>query len=186
MADARRLLVGRIGAAHGIKGSVRIASYTAEPLAIASYGPLQTSRVGLTLTITDASCRRATVIARLRGISDRTGAEALNGVELFVARDQLPAAEDADDFYHADLIGLEARLPDGVVIGKVTAVPNYGAGDLIEVTAPDGASLLYPFTRAVVPEVRVREGHLVIVPPEESDDDDAEDGAEETGGDRRP
>ena len=115
------------------------------------------------------------LVARLKGIKDRTAAEKLNGVELYVDRDRLPPAEDDDDFYHADLIGLEARLSDGTVVGKVTAIPNFGASDLLEVRDErSGDTYLYPFTKAVVPTVRVAEGYLVIETPV-----DAEPGEEE-------
>ena len=165
-----RLLLGRIGAAHGIKGSVRIASYTEDPLAIASYGPLETSRPGLTVTIADAKLMKQTVIARLKGISDRNTAETLNGVELYIDRALLPAVEDEDDFYHADLIGLTARLADGTALGTVVAVPNFGAGDLLEVQDPaTGSSVYYPFTKAVVPAVDLAGGWLTVVPPEETE-----------------
>src|ERR1700748_3573678 len=119
MADAhKRLLMGRIGAAHGIKGEVRIQSFTEEPLALASYGPLSTSRPGLTIEIEHARATTNVLVARLKGIADRTAAEKLNGVELYVDRDKLPAPDEDDDYYHADLIGLEARLADGSVLGK--------------------------------------------------------------------
>jgi 16S rRNA processing protein RimM len=174
-ADApRKLLMGRIGAAHGIKGEVRIQSFTEEPLALADYGPLSTNRPGLTIEIESARATTNVLVARLKGITDRTAAEKLNGVELYVDRERLPPATD-DDFYHADLIGLAARLADGTVLGKVTAVPNFGASDLIEVTDPQtGDTYLYPFTRAVVPEIHIDQGYLVIETPL-----DAEPGEEE-------
>ena len=170
MARAQKLLMGRIGAAHGIKGEVRIQSFTEEPMALAGYGPLATGKPGLTVEIEGARLAGSVLVARLRGVTDRTGAERLNGVELFVDRDRLPPAKDDDDFYHADLIGLEARLSDGTVLGKVTAVPNFGAGDLIEVRDPrSGDTYLYPFSKAAVPEVRVADGYLVIDPPTEAE-----------------
>ncbi len=173
MAEGGKILLGRIGAAHGIKGEVKIASFTGEPLAIAGYGPLTTDRPGLTIEIAAARASGTGVIARIKGVTDRTGVEKLNGVELYIDRAALPAA-DQDDFYHADLIGLEARLVGGPVIGRVSAMLDYGAGDLIEVRAPGGDTFLYPFTRAVVPEVHVAQGFLVIDPPL-----DAEPGEEE-------
>lgn len=177
-----RLLVGRIGAAHGIKGGVRIASYTGDPLAIAGYGPLATNRPGLVVTIADARLMKATVIAKLKGVTDRNTAETLNGVELYIDRDKLPAlTEDEDDFYHADLIGLDARLEDGTSLGEILAVLNFGAGDILEVRdAKSGASELYPFTKAVVPTVRVKDGYLVVVPPDviEARDDEDDEGDE--------
>lgn len=165
-----RILMGRIGAAHGIKGEVRIASYTGDPEAIASYGPLETDRPGLSVTIVSARQNNTTLVARLAGVTDRNAAEALNGVSLFVTRDKLPQTDDEDDFYHADLIGLDARLESGVSIGEVTSLPNYGAGDLIEVRDPrSGDTFLYPFTRAVVPQIRIADGYLVINPPLDAD-----------------
>lgn len=169
-ADApRKLLMGRIGAAHGIKGEVRIQSFTEEPLALADYGPLSTDRPGLTIEIESARATTNVLVARLKGVADRTAAEKLNGVELYVDRERLPPATD-DDFYHADLIGLAARLADGTVLGTVTAVPNFGASDLIEVTDPQtGDTYLYPFTRAIVPEVHIEAGYLVIEIPLDAD-----------------
>ncbi len=161
-----RILVGQIGAAHGIKGEVRIATHTQDPQDIGRYGPLDTDRPGLTVTITKLRRNKTVIIAHLAGISDRTAAERLNGVNLYIDRSRLPEPEDEDDFYHADLIGLEARLESGVVLGTVSAVPNYGAGDLIEVRDPQsGDTFLYPFTKAVVPSIRIDEGYLVIVVP---------------------
>ena len=168
--DSKRLLMGRIGAAHGIKGEVRIQSFTEEPLALKDYGPLSTNRPGLTIEIETARATTNVLVARLKGVGDRTAAEKLNGVELYVDRDKLPPPDAEDDFYHADLIGLDARLNDGTVLGKVTAIPNFGASDLLEVTdARTGDVYLYPFTRAVVPEVKVAEGYLVIEVPVEAD-----------------
>ena len=171
MADAapKRLLMGRIGAAHGIKGEVRIQSFTEDPLALASYGPLSTNKPGLTIKILAARTTTNVLVARLEGINDRNAAEKLNGVELYVDRALLPDTDD-DDFYHADLIGLKARLADGSEIGEVMAVPNFGAGDLLEIRDPrSGDTYLYPFSKAVVPEVRVAEGYLLIDPPIEAE-----------------
>jgi len=172
MADAssRKLLMGRIGAAHGIKGEVRITSFTEEPLALVDYGPLTTDKPGLVIEIETARATTNVLVARLKGVTDRNAAEKLNGVELFVDRDKLPPPANDDDFYHADLIGLEARLGDGTVLGTVTAVPNYGASDLIEVRdTRTGDTFLYPFTKAVVPEVRLADGYIVIDVPVETD-----------------
>jgi 16S rRNA processing protein RimM len=161
-----RILLGQIGAAHGIKGQVRIATHTQDPQAIGSYGPLETDRPGLTITLTKVRLQKNVVIAHIKGISDRTAAEQLNGVNLYIDREKLPEPDDEDDFYHADLIGLDARLDSGVTIGKVSAVPNFGAGDLIEVKDPQsGDTYLYPFTRAVVPVVDLAGGFLTIVVP---------------------
>ena len=163
---ANKIFLGQIGAAHGIKGQVRIATHTQDPEAIGGYGPLDTDRPGLTITLTKVRLQKNVVIAHIKGISDRTAAEQLNGVSLYIDREKLPETGDEDDFYHADLIGLDARLESGVTIGKVSAVPNFGAGDLIEVRDPQsGDTYLYPFTRAVVPHVDIAGGFLTIVVP---------------------
>ncbi len=164
------ILMGRIGAAHGIKGEVRIQSFTEDPMALVDYGPLATDKPGLTITILSARTTTNVLVARLAGVNDRTAAERLNGVELFVPRALLPETDDEDDFYHADLIGLAARLADGTEIGVVAAVPNFGADDLLEIRDPrSGDTYLYPFSRAVVPEIRIADGYLVIAPPIEAE-----------------
>ena len=168
--QSKKLLMGRIGAAHGIRGEVRIRSFTEEPLALAGYGPLTTNKPGLVVEIEKARATTNVLVAKLKGVSDRTTAEKLNGVELYVDRDKLPPPAEDDDFYHADLIGLAARLGDGTELGRVTAIPNFGAGDLLEVTdARTGDTYLYPFTKAVVPEIHVAEGYLLIEVPVEAD-----------------
>ena len=167
--------MGRIGAAHGIKGEVRIVSFTEEPLALLDYGPLVTNKPGLVVEILSARATTNVLVARIKDVGDRSAAEKLNGVELFVDRDKLPPPTDDDDFYHADLIGLDVRLSDGTVIGQVTAIPNFGAGDLIEVRdARSGDTYLYPFTKAVVPEIRIAEGFLVIEVPVDADPSEEE------------
>jgi len=165
-----RLLMGRIGAAHGIKGEVRIQSFTEDPLALADYSPLQTNRPGLTIRILSARTTTNVLVARLEGVNDRTAAEKLNGIELYADRSLLPDNDDEDDFYHADLIGLRAQLSDGTVVGTVTAVPNFGAGDILEVRDErSGDTFLYPFSKAVVPHVHLADGYLVIEPPVEAE-----------------
>ena len=172
---SKKILLGRIGAAHGIRGEVRLQSFTQNPLDIAAYGPLETDNPDRLVAITALRQQKDTIIARLGGVSDRTAAEKLNGIGLYIQRERLPMPDDEDDFYHADLIGLEARLPDGTVLGTVSAIPNFGADDLIEVKdGRTGDTFLYPFTRAVVPDVRISDGYLTLVPPL-----DAEPGEEE-------
>ncbi len=165
-----KLLVGRIGAAHGIKGEVRVQSFTEDPLALVSYGPLSTNRPGLRIRILAARTTTNVLVARIEGVTDRNAAEKLNGVELFIDRALLPEPEDEDDFYHADLLGLRAQLADGTSLGTVSAIPNFGAGDLIEVRDErTGGTYLYPITKAVVPDIRIDDGYLVIDPPIEAD-----------------
>lgn len=162
--------MGRIGAAHGVRGEVRIQSFTEDPLALTQYGPLTTNKPGLTIKILTARTTTNVLVARLAGVDSREAAEKLNGVELYVDRALLPEPEEEDDFYHADLIGLRAQLVDGTALGTVTAIPNYGAGDIVEVKSPmTGETFLFPFTRKAVPEVHVKAGYLVIDPPTEAD-----------------
>ena len=171
-AETRRVVVGRIGAAHGIKGEVRVKSFTAAPLELAAYGPLEAAD-GRRFTIAAARPAGASpdmLVVRFQGIADRNAAEALTGLDLSVPRERLPEPE-AGEFYHADLIGLDALTPDGAPLGKVIAVPNYGAGDLLEIAPPKGVSLLIPFTRAAVPEIDVAAGRVVVVPPAEAGDE---------------
>lgn len=163
-----RVLIARIGAAHGIRGEVRVKAFTADPLGIAAYGPLETAD-GRTFEVD--SLRPAAgpsgdmLVVRFRGLADRNAAESLNGVELSVPRDRLPPAED-DEYYHADLVGLAAIAPDGTELGTVIAVHNFGAGDLLEVAPKRGETVLVPFTRTVVPEVDLKAGRVTLDPPE--------------------
>lgn len=161
-----RICLGTVSGARGLKGEVRVRSFTADPAAIGSYGPLTdeagTRRFRLRVK---ALGKAPEVIAVLDGVADRTAAEALKGVKLYVERDALPAPEDEDEFYHADLIGLRADLDGGGSLGTVKAVHDFGAGTVLEVAGPEGKGVLLPFTRAVVPRVDLKEGRLVVVPP---------------------
>jgi 16S rRNA processing protein RimM len=163
-ARSRRVLLGRIVHAHGNRGEVAIVAYTAEPRDIAAYGPLADAD-GALFTITQTRTTAKGVVARLKGIEDRTAAEALKGVELYVDRDRLPAAADGE-FYHADLIGLAVVDREGRTIGKIVAVQNFGAGDIIEVgLLGSRATQFVPFTETYVPEVDVRGGRVVVALP---------------------
>ena len=173
-ADDKLILLGVIGAAHGIKGEVRIKAFTGDPLAIADYGPL-TDEKGRRFEIAEIRPAKEVVVARLKGITSREAAESLNGVNLFVSRDRIPAPEDEDEFLQADLIGCAVVGPDGVVLGTVTTVANYGAGDLLDILLPDGRSVLMPFTKAFAPRIDIAARRIEAVPPEglfEADDDD--------------
>ena len=164
MSDDNQILLGVIGAPHGIRGEVRIKAFTGDPLAIADYGPL-TDRKGRGFDISDIRPAKEVVIARIKGVTTREAAEALNGVELFVARDKLSASEDEDEFLHADLIGCSVIGPDGAVLGTVTAVENYGAGDLLDIETPDGRSVLMPFTKAFAPRIDTAARRIEAEPP---------------------
>ncbi len=165
-----RVVLARLGAAHGIRGEIRLKSYTGDPAAVAEYGPLDAPD-GRTFAI--AAIRPVgddMFVVRLEGVRDRTAAEALNGIELSVARGRLPEP-DEDDFYHADLIGLAAVSPAGEAIGTVVAVHNHGAGDVLEIAPDGGEPLLVPFTRETVPTIDIPARRLVVSPLPESDDD---------------
>jgi 16S rRNA processing protein RimM len=164
---AGRILVGRFGAPHGVRGELRLQSFTQDPAAIASYGPLSGGTGQQLFTIKSLRPLKDNLfVARVAGVDSRTAAEALTNVELFISRDALPPP-DEDEFYLADLIGLTAVDEAGSPVGKVIAVPNYGAGDILEIApVAGGESLLLPFTKAVVPVIDFAARRVTVVPPE--------------------
>jgi 16S rRNA processing protein RimM len=163
--DSERLLLGEIGAAQGLKGEVRIRSYTQDPAAIARYGALDDGKGGR-IEIESVRVTPKVLIARIKDVATREQAEALVHTKLYIERTRLPEREE-DEWYHIDLIGLAAIGPDGEPIGTVVGVHNFGAGDLIEIKPiSGGATALLPFTRDTVPEVEVEGGRLTLVPPE--------------------
>ena len=165
-----RVCVARIGAAHGVRGEVRLWTFTEDPLAVLRYGPLSTKDGARLLEVARAREARDHLVAALKGVTTRDDAERLNGVELYIARDKLPATDD-DEYYHADLIGLAAVGADGAPVGRVVAIHNFGAGDIIEIAPPQGPTLMLPFTNAVVPTVDIAGGRVVIEMPGEIDGD---------------
>lgn len=172
-AGSDTILLGRIVGAHGIKGEVVVHSFAAEPEDIGTYGPLsdKDGARAFKLRVVRMTPKGA-IIARIAGIFDRNSAEALKGVELYVARDRLPEPEDGE-FYHADLIGLSAVAPDGTPIGDVIAVQNYGAGDLLEIRILGRKETeLVPFNDDFVPEVDLGAGKAVVVMPIAAGEDD--------------
>jgi 16S rRNA processing protein RimM len=161
-----RVLLGEIGRPQGLQGEVRIRSFTAEPGAIADYGPLEDETGTRLFEIESLRVTPKALTARLKGVESRGQAEALTGTKLYVRRSRLPEREE-DEWYHSDLIGRAALDPDGAAIGTVIAVHNFGAGDLLEIRPASGAAtVLMPFTRETVPEVDVEGGWLKVVPPE--------------------
>jgi 16S rRNA processing protein RimM len=163
MAGAR-ICLGQIGAPHGVRGEVRLHSFTADPTAIASYGPLETED-GRVFKIESLRPAKHALVARLSGVADRDAAERLANTKLYVPRERLPEPAEADEFYHADLIGLRAVDCAGRECGTVVAVHNFGAGDLIELRPADGAQTeLLPFDSVTVPEVNLRTGTIVVNP----------------------
>lgn len=160
-----RILLGRIVAAHGVRGEVVVRSYADEPQAIGAYGPLATTDAARTIELRVVRVTPKGVIARVSGIADRNGAEALAGTDLYVDRARLPEAS-AEEFYHADLIGLAAVATDGTALGRVIGVHNFGAGDLIELALPASQHTeLIPFDEHYVPVVDVPAGRIVVVMP---------------------
>lgn len=162
----RRVCLGVIAGAHGVKGLVKVKPFTETPQGLAAYGPLSDEPGGRRWTVTFKGEQKGVALLALEGVADRNAAEALKGVRLYVERDRLPPA-DEDEVYHADLIGLAAETPGGKPLGRVLAVHNFGAGDLIEVGEDKKRSQLYPFTREVVPELDLEGGRIVIDPPYE-------------------
>jgi 16S rRNA processing protein RimM len=161
---ADRICVAQIGAAHGIRGEVRLRSFTGDPMAVTSYGPLESEDGKQRFEIEALRPAKDVFVARLRGVADRDAAEKLTNLRLYVSRDKLPPADDGE-FYHADLVGLAAVTPDGAALGTVTAVLNFGAGDILEIKPPSGEPLLVPFTDTTVPEIDMQAGRMVVVPP---------------------
>lgn len=152
-----------IGAAHGIRGEVRVKTFTADPLGLADYGPLY-ARDGRAFEIVSIRPQATVVVVQFRGTNDRNAAEALNGIELFVDRSALPDDLEDEEFYHADLVGLAVRDTAGDIVGKVRAVLNYGGGDILEVSMDNDDDALIPFTKAAIPDVSVSGGYVVVDP----------------------
>ena len=171
MTVAAPICVARIGAAHGVRGAVKLWTFTEDPLAVKHYGPLMTKDGARQFEVTHAREAKGHLVATLKGIATRDEAERLNGLELYVAREKLPAT-DEDEYYHADLVGLAAVTAANAPLGRVIAIHNFGAGDIIEIAPPQGSTLLLPFTNAVVPTVDLAAGRVVIELPEEIEGDD--------------
>ena len=163
---AERICVAQIGAAHGVRGEVRLRSFTTDPMAVRAYGPLETEDGSARFEIETLRQAKDHLVARLRGVDDRDAAEKLTNLTLYVPRNRLPAT-DPGEFYHADLIGLVAVDTKGASLGKVVAVQNFGAGDLLEIEVDERTgTVMVPFTEAAVPKVDIEGGRVVVDPPE--------------------
>lgn len=169
MDRANLILVGRVAGAFGVKGDVRITAFTADPMSLVEYRSLlrEDGSPGLTLA-GGRPDQKGGVIVRAAEVETREQAEGLRGLKLFIPRDVLPEPEE-DEFYVTDLIGLTVETPGGEVLGKVRTVHDFGAGDLLEIQPPEGASWWLSFTREAVPEVRLAEGKVIGVRPEETE-----------------
>ncbi|MDB5647246.1 ribosome maturation factor RimM [Methylobacterium sp.] len=169
--DPSLVRMGEFGRAHGLNGEVRLKSYTGDPQAIGAYGPLiggDGRRVELTDLRRAGGASADLLVVRVKGVADRTGAEALNRLALYLPRERLGIAADEDEFFTADLVGLTVIDTAGVVLGTVADVPNYGGGDLLEIKpALGGATALLPFTKTFVPTLQIAEGRIVVDPPED-------------------
>jgi 16S rRNA processing protein RimM len=158
-----------------LRGEVRLWTFTEDPMAVARYGPLTTKDGARQLEVARARAAKDHLVATFMGVTTREEAERLNGVELYIARDRLPATDEGE-YYHADLIGLAAVDAAGKPLGTVAAIHNFGAGDIIEIAPPQGATLMLPFTDAVVPVVDIAGGRVVIEIPGEIEGDTPDSG----------
>ena len=164
---AERICVARIGAAHGVRGEVRLWTFTQQPMAVADYGPLETQDGTRRFEIETRRPAKDHLVARFKGVSDRDTAEGLTNIDLYVARSKLPATAP-DEFYHADLVGLDVVTPDGAQIGTVHALHNFGAGDIIEIMPlGSGEPVMMPFNETTVPKIDLAAKQVVVVPPAE-------------------
>jgi 16S rRNA processing protein RimM len=166
-----QVCVARIGAAHGVRGAIKLWTFTEDPFAVKRYGPLSTKDGARQFEVTDAREVKGHLVATLKGVTTREEAERLNGVELYIAREKLPATEE-DEYYHTDLIGLAAVTTADQPLGRVVAIHNFGAGDIMEIAPLQGATILLPFTSAVVPTVDLKAGRVVIELPDEIEGED--------------
>ena len=167
---ANRICVARIGAAHGVRGEVKLWSFTEDPAAVAQYGPLETQDGTRCFEIEALRAAKDHFVARIAGVNDRDAAEKLRNIELYIPRARLPKIEEADTFYHADLVGLDAVTPAGARVGIVHALHNFGAGDIIEIApAGGGDPLMLPFNETTVPKIDVAARQIVVVPPAETE-----------------
>jgi len=159
--------VGRVAGAFGVRGEVRITSYTAEPTALLEYRDLKREDGSVALTLLSGRPAKGGVVARAREVETREQAEALRGLKLFIPRSALPEP-DEDEFYVTDLIGLAVETPEGAPLGTIRSVQDFGAGDLLEIVPAEGGATWYlPFTKEAVPEVRLAEGKVIGVRPTE-------------------
>jgi 16S rRNA processing protein RimM len=166
-----QICIARIGAAHGVRGAVKLWTFTEDPFAVKRYGPLSTKDGARQFEVTDAREAKGHLVATLKGVTTRDEAERLNGVELYIAREKLPATRE-DEYYHSDLIGLAAVTTADRPLGRVIAIYNFGAGDIMEIAPPQGATMLLPFTNAVVPTVDLKAGRVMIELPDDIEGED--------------
>jgi 16S rRNA processing protein RimM len=179
-----RVCLGVIVGARGLKGELKVKTFTQVPEDIAAYGPLEDETGGRRVALTVTGQAKGVMIARVEGVQDRTAADKLKGLRLYVGRNRLPPP-DEDEYYHSDLIGLTATAPQGD-LGTVRRVFDFGAGDILEIAGGDFGAVMVPFTKACVPVVDLAAGRIVVDPPEGLlEDAKEEEGQEEIGQDRQ-
>jgi 16S rRNA processing protein RimM len=161
------VLIGRVAGAFGVRGEMRITPFGDDPMALVRYRHLLDKNGGPALEVRNGRPHKDALVVRAEGIESKEAADALRGLELYAPRDAFSPPADEDEFYLADLIGLAVEHVDGRPLGRVRAVHNFGAGDLLEIDPPEGSSFYLPFTRAAVPEVKLAEGRIIADPPKE-------------------
>lgn len=169
MSQERLIMVGRVAGAFGVRGEVRITTFTQDPMALLAYRDLRQEDGSPALSLTAARPSKGGIIVKAKEVATPEQANALRGLRLHVPRQALPEPEE-EEFYHADLIGLAARTPEGETLGEVKAVMNFGAGDMLEIAPASGGQSWYlPFTKAAAPEVNLKDGYVLVVRPEETE-----------------
>jgi 16S rRNA processing protein RimM len=170
MSSDAKVCVARIGAAYGVRGEVKLWSFTEDPVAVVRYGPLETQDGAQCFEIESMRPAKNHFVARIAGVADRNAAEKLRNIDLYIPRARLPKIEEANTFYHADLIGLDVVTPDGAQIGTVHAVHNFGAGDIVEIVPIEsGDPLMLAFNEITVPKVDLAAKQIVVVLPAETE-----------------
>ncbi len=165
------ILLGVVVGAQGLDGALRVKTFTENPETLGAYGALHTRDGRKFVVRSIRAAKGGAAFVRFEGVVDRSAAEALKGAELFVARKALPPPKK-DEFYHADLVGLAAVDGEGRMLGTVSGLFNFGAGDVIAIEKPDGSDILLPFTREIVPEIDMETGRVVIAVPDETSDEE--------------
>ncbi len=163
--ESNMLLLGKFGAAQGLKGEIRLQSYTADPFAIGSYGPLMSDN-NRRFEITHLRAGKNILIARVKNITDRTAAERLTNLPLYIDRALLGQIQEENEYFHADLVGLDVKTSDNLLLGKILALFNFGAGDMLEIRPSEGGiSVMLPFTKAAVPDINLNDKYVIVDQP---------------------
>ena len=168
MSKSNKVCIGVIAGAHGVRGQVRVKSFTADVDAVSNYGTLSDAKGKLSFDLTMTGQTKGQLICNIKGVNDRNAAEDLKGMELFIDRDALPET-DEDEFYYTDLIGMRMELVDGTPYGLLKAVHNFGADDLLDVNLTEGGTVMLPFTKEVIPSIDMAARLLVVNPPAETE-----------------